>query len=199
MVKVFVLFAYLCLCVCMALFSSCNKKTMSHSSNEGKSSILSKEERLGLFCESPLNVNTNVFKQKINNIEFYKSYILIENLHVNKEYELNKDNYVTIGAVNFNANKDSIIRIASNSDVIEILKNKFTERTIYMRINSKDINLNCGIYLGMSLDQFVELMPLKVDEYYVASFESEESLELKFIFDKEKKHLKEILYRLIIE
>ena len=162
-----------------------------------------KEERLELFLESPLSLNTSAAEQTLNNIKFHKSYILAKNQHFDGNRDsiirASSNGYVLINALRFNEEKDSLIRISSNNDVVEILKNKYIERILHMRINSKGIKLNYGIYLGMTIDSFNKLFPLKINENYVASYSDEEFFEVKFIFDEENRELKEFNYLYLID
>ena len=156
-----------------------------------------------MFLELPHNVNTDADEQIVDNIKFHKSYILAKNQHFHENRDsilrASSDSYVLIGAPNFNEDKDSLIRIYSNNDVVEILKNKLIERILYMRINSKGMKLNYGIYLGMTIDSFNKLLPLKTNENYVASYIDEEFFQVKFIFDEENRELKEFNFISLID
>lgn len=171
--------------------------------NSVENNDLSKEERLELFLESPINVNANANEQSLNAIKFHKSYILNDNPHFNADSdsisEASANSFVVINGSHFDKEQDSLIRISSNSDVIEILKNKYVERITYMRLNSNGLELNYGVHLGMSLDRFTELLPIKIDENYIASYMDNDSFEIKFIFDKDNKLLKELNYISIID
>lgn len=184
-----------------SLLISCNTEDKVY--NKNKEEVLTKKERLNLFLESPLKVNTNTIEQSLSNVNFYKSYILIGNPHYNENQDSilksYSNSYVLIEGTNLKEDLDSIIRISNNKDVIEILKNKYVEHIIYMRMNSKGIKLNYGIYLGMNLDSFSKLLPLKLNENYIASYIKDESFEVKFLFDKESKKLKEFNYLSIID
>lgn len=117
-----------------SLLISCKDKG-AKACNQKKDMTLNKKERLDLFLESLLNVNTSAKEQKLNNIKFHKSYILIENPHSNNNRDsilrAYSNSYVLINGSHFKEERDSIIRIASNNDVIEILKNKYVEHIIY--------------------------------------------------------------------
>lgn len=188
-------------CILTILLFSC--RGSENNDNSLEKTALNKEQRFELFLNSPLNVNTKASKQKFNNIIFYKSYILAKNKHVNDNSDsiirATSDSFVIIDGSHIKKERDSLIRIASHNDVIEILKNKYTERILQMRINSKGIKLNYGIYLGMTLDSFNNLLPLKINEDYIASYINKEYFEVKFIFDRENRELKEFNYRSIID
>lgn len=184
-----------------SLVMSCKNIGMSKNSIENKD--VTKEERLDLFLESPINVNANANEQRLNAIKFHKSYILNDNPHFNADSDsvikASSDSYVLIGGSNFDKEQDSLIRISSDTDVIEILKNKYVERITYMRLNSDGIKLNYGMYIGMALDSFTQLLPIKIDQNYIASYRDNESFEMKFTFDKDSKRLKEFNYISIID
>lgn len=168
-----------------------------------KNEFLTQEERLERFLESPITINSNANEQRINNITLHKSYILNDNPHFNADLDstakTSSNSYVILNASRFDREQDSLIRLASNTDVIEVLKNKYVERITYMRLNSKGLQLNYGLHLGMDLDSFTKLLPLKIDENYVASYSDNDSFEAKFIFDENSKKLKELDYISIID
>lgn len=164
---------------------------------------LSKDERLDLFLADPLEVNSNIDEQVLNNIKFRKHYLLAKNEHsdqdrdsILKEFS---DSYVVLGDKYFSQEKDTLIRLSSAKDVVDILKNKYTERIVYMNMNSKGLKLNYGLYLGMARDSFNKLLPLKINKEHVASYVKEEFFEVEFVFDKENGVLKNINYRSIID
>lgn len=183
------------------LIISCTKNT--NNGNHFETAPLNKEERLSLFLELPLDINASTDEQIINNIKFHKSYILSKNHHFNdlgdSIIRATSDSYVLIDAPHSYEERDSLIRIASNNDVVEILKNKYIERIVYMRINTTGIKLNHGIYLGMSMDSFSAVMPLKINENHLASYNDEEFIEVNFIFDEESRALKEFNYIALID
>ncbi|HUH28488.1 hypothetical protein [Gelidibacter sp.] len=191
-----ILFAFIC-----SLAMSCKNKVNNNNSVENKD--LTKAERLDLFVESPILINSSLNEQRLNNIKFHRSYILNDNPHFNSDSDsivkATSNSYVILNGSHFDKEQDSLIRLASNSDVVEILKNKYVERITYMRLNSKSLELNYGIHIGMTLDDFTELFPLEINENYVASYADNDSFEVKFIFDEDSKRLKEFNYLSIID
>lgn len=157
---------------------------------------LNKEERLDLFLESPITVNTKLNEQRLNAIKFHKSYILNKNPHVDADgdslLKANSNSFVVIGKGDFDNGRDFLIRLPSDTDIIEILKNKYVERITYMRLQSEDLQLNYGVRLGMDLDSFTKLLPLKVDANHEATYRDNDAFELKFVFDPNDKTLQEV-------
>lgn len=191
-----ILFVFIC---CLAI--SCMDKAINKNSMETKD--LTKVERLDLFLESPITINTSLNEQRLNNIKFHKSYILNDNPHFNSDSDsiakASSNSYVILNGSSFDKEQDSLIRLASKSDVIEILKNKYVERITYMRVNSNGLQLNYGVHLGMALDDFTKLFPLEINENHMASYMDNDSYEVKFIFDEDSKRLKELNYLSIID
>ncbi|WP_299398758.1 hypothetical protein [uncultured Gelidibacter sp.] len=178
------------------LFMSCKDKSASE--NLIPEPNLTKVERLELFLESPITLNTNATEQRLNTIQFHKSYILNENPHVDTNRDsllkANSNSYVAIGEAHFDKERDSLIRFASATDVIEILKNKYVDRITYMRLQSEGLQLNYGVHLGMDADSFTKLFPLELDINYKATVEDRDAFEVTFTFDKKNKTLKEVNY-----
>lgn len=178
------------------LFMSCKDKSASE--NLIPEPNFTKVERLELFLESPITLNTNATEQRLNTIQFHKSYILNENPHVDTNRDsllkANSNSYVAIGEAHFDKERDSLIRFASATDVIEILKNKYVERITYMRLQSEGLQLNYGVHLGMNADSFTKLFPLELDANYKATVEDRDAFEVTFTFDKKNKTLKEVNY-----
>ena len=171
--------------------------------NRVKNETLTKEERLELFLESPITINSNVNEQRFNKILFHKSYILNDNPHFNSDSDsiakASSSSYVIIDGSNFEKEQDSLIRFASNTDIIEVFKNKYTERITYMRLNSKDLKLNYGIFIGMSMDIFRTLFPLHIDNNLTAFYRDNDSFEVEFNFDKVTKQLKKVKYLSVMD
>ena len=184
-----------------SILISCKDKTPHRNLLQDHS--LTKTERLDLFLESPITINTNANEQRLNNIKFHKSYILNDNPHFNSDSDsiakATSNSYVILNGSSFDKEQDSLIRISSNTDVIEILKNKYVERITYMRLNSNGIQLNYGVHLGMALDDFTKLFPLEINENHIVSYIDNDSFEVKFIFDEDSKRLKEFNYLSIID
>ncbi|TXE09135.1 hypothetical protein ES711_04165 [Gelidibacter salicanalis] len=177
------------------LLSSCNDEAETRNSKTLPK--LTKEERMELFLESPITLNTNVTEQRLNTIQFHKSYILNENPHnANSDSLLraNSNSYVVIGEEHFDKERDSLIRFASATDVIEVLKNKYVERVTYMRLQSEGLQLNYSMHLGMDADSFTKLFPLEIDANYKATIEEHDAFEVTFTFDQTDKTLKEVHY-----
>ena len=185
----------------LSLFMSCKNTGISDNSLQDPS--LNKEERLDLFLESPITINSSANEQRLNMIKFHKSYILNDNPHFNADSDsiskASSNSYVILDGSHFDKEQDSLIRLASNSDVIEILKNKYVERITYMRLNSNGLQLNYGIHIGMSLETFTKLFPLTIDDHFIASYKDNDSFEVNFIFDQDSKLLKEFNYLSIID
>lgn len=184
-----------------SFLTSCQDKAVHGNSLQDHS--LNKEERLDLFLESPITINTGANEQRLNMIKFHKSYILHDNPHFNADSDsiskATSNSFVIIDGSHFDKEQDSLIRLASNSDVIEILKNKYVERITYMRLNSNGLQLNYGIHIGMSLETFTKLFPLTIDDHFIASYKDNDSFEVNFIFDQDSKLLKEFNYLSIID
>jgi len=178
------------------LFMSCKDKSASE--NLIPEPNLTKVERLELFLESPITLNTRATEQRLHTIQFYKSYILNENPHLDTHRDsllkANSNSYVVIDKAHFDKERDSLIRFASATDVIEILKNKYVERITYMRLQSEGLQLNYGVHLGMDADSFTKLFPLELDANYKAIVEENATFEVIFSFDKKDKTLKEVIY-----
>lgn len=194
--KRIILFVLFC-----SLALSCKEKV--NNKNPIVNEDVTKDERLVLFLESPITINTSPNEQRLNSIKFHKSYILNDNPHFNSDSDsiakASSNSYVILNGSTFDKEQDSLIRLASTKDVIEILKNKYVERITYMRLNSDGIQLNYGVYLGMDLDSFTKLLPLKIDENLVASYADNDAVEATFTFDEDSKRLKEFNYLSIIE
>ncbi|MBO3098736.1 hypothetical protein [Gelidibacter pelagius] len=180
---------------------SCQDKAVHGNSLQDHS--LTKEERLDLFLESPITINSSANEQRLNMIKFHKSYILNDNPHFNADSDsiskASSNSYVILAGSHFDKEQDSLIRLASNSDVIEILKNKYVERITYMRVGSNGLQLNYGVHLGMALDDFTKLFPLTIDDHFIASYKDNDSFEVNFIFNQDSKLLKEFNYLSIID
>lgn len=163
----------------VTLFFSCVEKRKTNK-NELSNPRISIEERLDSLFEHPIIINSNLKKENISGVNFFKSYILSENLH-------------------FQYYPDSIIRYSSeNDDVIELLKNKYQEKIIFLRFVSANISLRYGIYLGMSVDEFFLLMPEQelIDDVVV--YDSED-VSIKFYFDTKTNTLKNVHYYSFID
>lgn len=184
-----------------SLLMSCQDKAVNGNSLQDHS--LTKKERLDLFLESPITINSGANEQRLDMIKFHKSYILNDNPHFNADSDsiskATSNSYVILDGSHFDKDQDSLIRLASNTDVIEILKNKYVERITYMRVNSNGLQLNYGVHLGIALDDFRNLFPLTIDDNFIASYKEDDSFEVKFIFDPDSKMLKEFNYLSIID
>ena len=114
-------------------------------------------------------------RQRMDGIEFFKSYLLTENMH--SQYF-----------------QDSIIRYSSlDGDVVELLKNKHQEEVVYLRFKSEKLNLRYGIYIGMSMDDFFLKMPKQEIKDNAIVYDSEYS-SFKFSFDIRKAKLSQVFY-----
>lgn len=136
---------------------------------------ISKQSRLDSLLKSPVIINSSQKRQRMDGIEFFKSYLLTENMH--SQYF-----------------QDSIIRYSSlDGDVVELLKNKHQEELMFLRFGSEKLNLRYGIYIGMSMDDFFLKMPKKEIEDNAIVYDSEYS-SLKFSFDIKKAKLRQVFY-----
>jgi len=142
--------------------------------------VLTKEQRLELFLESPVTLNSNLKNLKINGITFNRGHFISSSVH---------DVFKT------NEKLDTIIRFTSqNNDVIEILKNYYVEHIIYLKLSSKGIQLNGGIYLGMTYGEFYNFLPLKMNHDGLVFYRSDDDFfEIMFYFDGDK-ILREVNY-----
>lgn len=171
--------AFFFLIVFLTLFSSCVEKRNKEGKNASET-ILSKQSRLDSLLASPVIINSELKKEKINGIEFYKSYMITENEH---------SSYF----------QDSIIRHASlHGDVVELLKNKHQEKIVFLRFNSDKLNLRYGIYIGMNMDDFFKKMPEQEIQDNILIYDSEYA-SLKFYFDAKRKELKQAEYTYFME
>jgi len=141
---------------------------------------LSKESRLDSLLMAPVIIDTELKKEKINNIEFFKSYKIADNAH---------SSYF----------QDSIIRFASlDGDLIEVIKNKHQEKIILLRFNSEKLNLKYGIYIGMNIEDFFLKMPEKEVQNQTILYDSDHA-SLKFDFDFKSNKLVEVLYTFYVD
>lgn len=138
------------------------------------------EDRLDSLFECPIIINSELKKENIDGVKFFKSYILSENLH--SQYY-----------------PDSIIRFSSQyDDVIEILKSKYQEKIIFIRFHSNNLSLKYDICIGMNIDDFFSLMPKQelVDNAVV--YDSD-YVSIKFYFDTKTNTLKNVHYYSFID
>lgn len=160
--------------VFLTIFSSCAEKSTNDNNNSLEITI-SKQSRLDSLFKSPVIINSSQKRESMNDIDFFKSYLLVENTH--SQYF-----------------QDSIIRYSSlDGDVVELLKNKYQEKVIFLRFNSEMLNLRYGIYIGMSIDDFFLKMPKKEIQINNIIYDSEYS-SLKFYFDIRENKLKQVFY-----
>lgn len=150
------------------------KKVTNYTENKEK---ISKEERLDLFLETPLLLNSDLDVIKISSTKFKKSYSTLENVHFTRQL-------------------DTIIRYSSkNKDVIELYKSNMVEHIIYLKLHSNGIQLSNGVFIGMSIKEFSNLFPLELNQQNIAIYQNvDDYFEVKFFFDKEKETLSEIEY-----
>lgn len=147
------------------ILSSCKRQSNSF--------FLTENQRLDSLLIDPIEINSDLRYFKIENIKFYKSYILSENRH-HKRIE------------------DSIIRFASTqNDVIEVFKNEYIDKVVLIRFSSDNLKLKYNIHVGMTYDKFTSLMPYKEPFFNSVIYQNEYST-LEFAFDKNFKNLKRI-------
>jgi len=158
----------------LTVFFSCVEKD-NNVHNDSSDINISKQSRLDSLLKSPVIVNSSQKRQRMDGIDFFKSYMLAENTH--SQYF-----------------QDSIIRYSSlDGDVVELLKNKHQEEIVYLRFKSEKLKLRYGIYIGMSMDHFFLKMPKQEIKDNTIVYDSEYS-SLKFSFDIRKAKLSQVFY-----
>lgn len=143
-----------------------------------------KSRRLESFLNSPVSLNSIDDKYQVGDKFFKKSYLLVENEH----YFFNKK-----------PKNDSLVKLSFNDNILILQKNQFSEHILHLKVNSAEIKMNNGIYVGMPLDSFKLLLPLEIDKNFEALYISDEYYELKFSFDSKTKKLKEINYNSFLD
>ena len=158
----------------LMLFFSCKEK------NSINKNPLSKSERLDSILLKPLSCDYTKGEVFLGKHKFYKSYILLENLHYTNK-------------------PDSLIRYSTlNGDVFEIFKNSKKCRIQYLRFRSRGLLLNNGILLGMSYFDLKELLPLDSLAKFHSTFEDGyNTIDLRL--DRNNKELKEVIYTAILD
>lgn len=161
------------------LFFSCADKNKTAKS-QSIDPMLSKQARLDSLFESPIIIDSRLKKENIDGVKFFKSYILSENIH-------------------FQYDPDSIIRFSSQKDdVVELLKNKYQEKIIFLRFTSNTISLRYGVHIGMSVDDFFSLMPEQELVDNAVIYDSDD-VSIKFYFDTKTNTLKNVHYYRFID
>lgn len=149
--------------------------------NKSSEITLSKQARLDSLLDSPININSTLKTESIDQIDFYKSYVLAENAHHAQYFQ------------------DSIIRYASlQEDVVEVLKNRYQEKITFLRFGSEPLHLKYGLYVGMSTDDFFTKMPEQEMQDHAILYDAEYA-SLKFYFDTNSNKLKQIFYTRYID
>lgn len=165
---------YSLIVVYLTISFSCVEKSNKENNNSSEI-IISKQSRLDSLLKSPVIIDSDQKRERIDGIDFFKSYILTENTH--SQYF-----------------QDSIIRHSSlDGDIVELLKNKHQEKVMFLRFSSEKLNLRYGIYIGMSMDEFFLKMPEQEIQANTIIYDSEYS-SLKFYFDLRKAKLKQVFY-----
>lgn len=85
----------------------------------------------------------------------------------------------------------------TNGDIVEIFKNRFTEKIILFNISSEKFVFDNGVFIGMSVSNFNTLFNLKINlENHTYSY-IDEFYKIDFIFKKGE--LTKIIYKSIID
>ena len=167
---------YLLGCGVLFILFSCKKARKNDSEIP---TLISKADRFSAFIDNPLEFNPESKTDKRIYRNFHRSYVLLESKYYGQE-------------------PDSLLRYATEKDVIEILKNEVSNHIVFIRASTKKVKFSNGVNIGMPLHDFNLLFPLQIDENYVATYTHDEFYDVQFFFDKETKRLKEIIYMSII-